>query len=45
MYTFRERCEEIFDLALEDGTCKIFLNMTSKIGRPELIYEMGKEAG
>lgn len=37
MYTFREWCEEVPDLPLEDGTCKIFLNMTSKIGRPELI--------
>lgn len=37
MYTFRERCEEIPDLSLEDGTCKIFLNMTSKNGRPELV--------
>lgn len=37
MYTFSERCEEITDLFLEDGTRKIFLNMTSKNGRPELI--------
>ena len=37
MYTFSERCEEISDLGLEDGTCKIFLNMTSKNGRPELV--------
>lgn len=37
MYTFKERCEEVADLLLEDGTSKIFLNMTSKIGRPELI--------
>ncbi len=37
MYTFSERCEEIPDVALEDGTCKIFLNMTSKNGRPELV--------
>lgn len=37
MYTFRERCEEIPDLSLDDGTSKIFLNMTSKNGRPELI--------
>ncbi len=37
MYTFRERCEEIPDLSLEDGTCKIFLNMMSKNGRPELV--------
>ena len=33
---YKER-EEIPDLALEDGTCKIFLNMTSKNGRPELV--------
>lgn len=37
MYTFRERCEEAPELTLEDGTSKIFLNMTSKNGRPELI--------
>ena len=37
MYTFTEQCEEIVDLKLEDGTTKIFLNMTSKNGRPELI--------
>lgn len=37
MYTFSERCEEIPDLSLEDGTSKLFLNMTSKNGRPELI--------
>ena len=37
MYTFSEQCEEISDLPLEDGTCKIFLNMTSKNGRPELV--------
>lgn len=37
MYTFTERCEEIPWLTLEDGTCKIFLNMTSKNGRPELV--------
>ena len=36
-YTFSERCEEVPDLTLEDGTCKIFLNMTSKNGRPELV--------
>lgn len=33
MYTFSERCEEVPDLSLEDGTSKIFLNMTSKNGR------------
>lgn len=37
MYTFTERCEEVPELSLEDGTCKIFLNMTSKNGRAELI--------
>lgn len=37
MYTFTEQCEEVADLKLEDGTTKIFLNMTSKNGRPELI--------
>lgn len=37
MYTFRERCEEIPELELEDGTSKIFLNMTSRNGRPELV--------
>ena len=36
-YTFTERCEEIADLKLEDGTTKIFLNMTSKNGSPELV--------
>ncbi len=37
MYTFSEQCEEVPGLPLEDGTCKIFLNMTSKNGRPELV--------
>lgn len=37
MYTFTEQCQEISGLELEDGTKKIFLNMTSKNGRPELI--------
>jgi len=37
MYTFRERCEEVPTLPLDDGTSKIFLNMTSHNGRPELI--------
>jgi predicted transposase/invertase (TIGR01784 family) len=37
MYTFSEWCEEVPDLPLEDGTKKIFLNMSSKNGRPELI--------
>lgn len=36
-YTFLERCEEVDDLYLEDGTQKIFLNMTSLNGRDELI--------
>lgn len=36
-YTFRERCDEIPELPLEDGTTKLFLNMSSKNGRPELI--------
>ncbi|MBD5475220.1 MAG: Rpn family recombination-promoting nuclease/putative transposase [Lachnospiraceae bacterium] len=37
MYTFRERCEEVPELSLDDGTSKIFLNMTSKNGRSELV--------
>ena len=37
MYTFTEQCEEIAGLHLDDGTKKIFLNMTSNNGRPELI--------
>ena len=36
-YTFTEQCEEIAGLHLEDGTTKIFLNMISKNGTPELI--------
>ena len=36
-YTFTEQCEEIPGLPLDDGTKKIFLNMSSKNGRPELI--------
>ena len=36
-YTFSERCEEIPDLPLEDGTRKIFVNMTSRNGRPDLV--------
>ncbi len=36
-YTFVERCEECPELCLEDGTKKIFLNMKSKNGTPELI--------
>ncbi len=37
MYTFSEWCSEVPGLPLEDGSCKIFLNMTSKNGRPELV--------
>lgn len=36
-YTFTEQCEEVKGLKLEDGTTKIFLNMTSKNGSPELV--------
>ena len=36
-YTFVEQCEEVEGLRLEDGTTKIFLNMTSKNGSKELI--------
>lgn len=36
-YTFTEKCEEVPELALEDGTKKIFLNMASRNGRPELV--------
>jgi len=36
-YTFLERCEELSDLYLEDGTKKIFLNMSSKNGSQELV--------
>ncbi|MCI8597878.1 MAG: Rpn family recombination-promoting nuclease/putative transposase [Lachnospiraceae bacterium] len=36
-YTFSEWCEEVPGLPLEDGTSKIFLNMTSKNGRAELV--------
>lgn len=36
-YTFCEQCEEIQGLKLEDGTKKIFLNMASKNGAPELV--------
>lgn len=36
-YTFTEQCEEVAGLKLEDGTTKIFLNMTSKNGSKELI--------
>ena len=37
MYTFREQCAEVPELLLEDGTSKIFLNMMSRNGRPELV--------
>ena len=37
MYTFTEQCEEVSGLHLEDGTRKIFLNMSSRNGRPELV--------
>ena len=37
MYCFEETCLELPDLKLNDGTQKIFLNMTSKNGREELI--------
>ena len=36
-YTFMEQCEEITGLHLEDGTKKIFLNLTSLNGSPELV--------
>ena len=36
-YTFTEQCEEIEGLRLEDGTKKIFLNMSSKNGSKELV--------
>ncbi len=36
-YTFVEKCREIEGLELEDGTTKIFLNMTSKNGSQELV--------
>ncbi len=37
MYTFTEQCEEVPGLHLEDGTRKLFLNMSSRNGRPELV--------
>lgn len=37
MYTFTEQCREFPELDLRDGTTKIFLNMKSRNGRPELI--------
>lgn len=39
-YTFSEQCEEIAGLKLGDGTKKLFLNMSSKNGRPELVSLM-----
>lgn len=36
-YTFTEQCEEVEHLRLEDGTTKIFLNMSSKNGPKELV--------
>ncbi len=36
-YTFTEQCEEVSGLKLNDGTKKIFFNMTSKNGSKELI--------
>lgn len=36
-YIFTEQCEEIRGLHLDDGTRKIFLNMTSKNGSKELV--------
>ncbi len=36
-YTFTEQCEEVAGLKLEDGTTKIFLNMSSKRGEPVLV--------
>lgn len=37
IYTFTEQCEEFSDIKLGDGTKKVFLNMTSKNGTPELV--------
>ena len=37
LYTFTEQCEEVPGLHLEDGTTKLFLNMSSQNGRPELV--------
>ncbi|WP_367566710.1 hypothetical protein [Lacrimispora sp.] len=36
-YTFTEQCREMPGMELENGTQKIFLNMKSKNGEPELI--------
>lgn len=37
MYTFVETCKEVEGLELEDGTTKIFLNMSSKNGSQVLV--------
>ena len=37
MYTFVEKCKEVEGLELEDGTTKIFLNMSSKNGSQVLV--------
>lgn len=37
IYIFTERNEDNPDLSLGDGTKKIFLNMSSRNGRPELV--------
>ena len=37
MYTFTERCKEVPELELKDGTQKIFLNMKSRNGRDDLV--------
>ncbi len=37
MYTFVEKCKEVEDLELDDGTTKIFLNMSSKNGSQVLV--------
>ena len=37
LYTFTEQCEEVPGLHLDDGTTKLFLNMSSQNGRPELV--------
>ena len=37
MYTFTEQSNEEPELQLGDGTTKIFLNMSSQNGRPELV--------
>ena len=36
-YTFEECCDEIPEMKLGDGTQKIFLNMSNKNGKPELV--------